>query len=305
MVELKIQIPQDFLNEETRCDYLVSKEMKEIWAVELDLLSEFDRVCTKYNIKYFASGGTLLGAIRHQGFIPWDDDIDLAMARKDYVKLCEVAPKEFVHPYFFQTEYTDPGSLRGHAQLRNSLTTGILKEEYPLRKKINQGIFIDIFPLDGVPDDQTKFTALEQQAVELKKAFHRYSLFAYPGVLNIKSYKSIIKNTGSLFASNYCKKKTEKLYKRFEEVCSTYNDEETEFLSMLTFRFSDKRLYIEKRFLDDVDRVKFEFTTIPVLKGYDALIKRQYSDYMVMKKASTYHGGVIFDSGKPYIEYLK
>ena len=305
MVELKIQIPQDFLNEETRCDYLVSKEMKEIWAVELDLLSELDRVCTKYNLKYFASGGTLLGAIRHHGFIPWDDDIDLAMARKDYEKLCEVAPKEFVHPYFFQTEYTDPGSLRGHAQLRNSLTTGILKDEYPLRKKINQGIFIDIFPLDGVPDEQDKYDALEKQAVKLKRALRRYSLFAYPGVLDIKSYKSIIKNVGALLASNYCKKVLEELYKRFEEVCSMYNDEDTEFQSMLTFRFSDKRLYIEKRFLDDVERVKFEFTTIPVLKGFDALLKRQYGDYMVMKKASSYHGGVIFDSGKPYIEYLK
>ena len=73
---------------------------------------------------------------------------------------------------------------------------------------------------------------------------------------------------------------------------------------MLTFKFSDKRLYIEKRFLDDVERVKFEFTTIPVLKGYDALLKRQYGDYMVMKKASTYHGGVIFDTDRSYKEYV-
>ncbi len=305
MINLKIQIPKGFLDEETRCDYLVSKEMKEIWAVELDLLAELDRICTKYNIKYFASGGTLLGAIRHQGFIPWDDDIDLAMARKDYERLCEVAQQEFVHPYFFQTEYTDSGSLRGHAQLRNSLTTGILKSEYPLKKNINQGIFIDIFPLDGVPDEQKKYEALERQAVELKRTFQKYSLFVYPGALDVSSFKSIIKNTGALLASKYCKKKTEELYKKFEEVCARYNNEETEFVSMLTFRFSDKRLYIEKRFLDDVERVKFEFITIPVLKGYDTLLKRQYGDYMVMKKDMSYHLGVIFDSGKPYIEYLK
>lgn len=304
MVELKVQIPPDFLKEEILCDYFVSQEMKKIWAVELDLLSEFDRVCTKHNIKYFASGGTLLGAIRHRGFIPWDDDIDLAMARKDYEKLCEVAPKEFAHPYFFQTEYTDPGSLRGHAQLRNSTTTGILKSEYPLKKKINQGIFIDIFPLDGVPDEQDKYESLERQAEKLKRAFHRCSLFAYPGVLDIRSIKSIIKNTGSLFVSKYCKKKTEDLYKRFEEVCSMYNDQDTEFVSMLTFRFSDKRLYIEKRFLDNIERAKFEFITIPVLKGYDTLLKRQYGDYMVMKKASSYHGGVVFDTSNPYTEYV-
>ena len=304
MVELKVHIPQDFLKEEILCDYLVSKEMKEIWAVELDLLFEFDRVCTKHNIKYFGSGGTLLGAIRHHGFIPWDDDIDLAMSRKEYERLCEVAPKEFVYPYFFQTEYTDPGSLRGHAQLRNSLTTGIIKNEYQFKKKINQGIFIDIFPLDGVPDEPDEYRALELQAEALKKRFRKYSLFAYPGALNINSFKSIVKNIGSLLVSTYCKRKTDVIYKTFEEVCSTYNDRNTEFLSMLTFRFSDKRLYIEKRFLDDIERVKFEFITIPILKGYDTLLHRQYGDYMVMKKASTYHGDVLFDTNRSYKEYV-
>ena len=156
MIDLKLDIPKEFLDEEERCGFHITKKQKEVWAVELDLLVELDRVCKKYNLKYCATGGTLLGAIRHKGFIPWDDDIDVMMLRDDYEKLCNIAPQEFKDPYFFQTEYSDPGSLRRHAQFRNSNTTGILSTEFPLRKPINQGIFLDIFPQDNVIDDELK-----------------------------------------------------------------------------------------------------------------------------------------------------
>lgn len=112
MVDLNIELPKGFLEEEVRCGYTVTRKMKEVWAVELDLLKEFKRVCNKYDLKYCADGGTLLGAIRHQGFIPWDDDLDIAMLRKDFEKLNEVAPAEFKKPYFWQTEETDKGSAR-------------------------------------------------------------------------------------------------------------------------------------------------------------------------------------------------
>ena len=79
MVDLKLDYGKDFLKEEVRCDYTIDSEMKRIWAVELDLVNELKRVCDKYGIQYFADGGTLLGAIRHKGFIPWDNDIDLCM----------------------------------------------------------------------------------------------------------------------------------------------------------------------------------------------------------------------------------
>ena len=91
--------------EETRQNYLISKEMKQVWACELDLLKKLLQVCEKYNLKCWADAGTLIGAIRDHGFIPWDDDIDVAMLREDYDKLVSIADKEFAHPYFFQTIY--------------------------------------------------------------------------------------------------------------------------------------------------------------------------------------------------------
>ena len=123
MLPIKIALPEGFLEEEVRCGYTVSVEMKKLWAVELDLLAEFDRVCRKHGLTYFVDSGTLLGAVRHKGFIPWDDDIDVAMFREDYRKLPRIAAQEFQHPYFFQTPFTDPGLVMGGSRLRNSDTT--------------------------------------------------------------------------------------------------------------------------------------------------------------------------------------
>ena len=127
MIQLKINVPDHFYDEEVRCGYHVSSKMKKAWAVMIDLLVEFDRVCKKNGIKYFASGGTMLGAIRHKGFIPWDDDIDVMMFREDYDKLLEVGPREFQHPYFFQNKLTDPCCVDIFSKLRNSETTALLK----------------------------------------------------------------------------------------------------------------------------------------------------------------------------------
>ena len=153
MVDLKFPPPKDFLNEENRDGYVVSAEMKSVWAVELDLAQELLRVCRKHNLKIFADFGTLLGAVRHKGFIPWDDDMDFSMFREDYEKLCSIAPDEFKQPYFFQYSNSGKEFVNGHAKLRNSLTTGIVKNELGRNLGYNQGIFIDIFPLDNVSNN--------------------------------------------------------------------------------------------------------------------------------------------------------
>ena len=104
----QLEIADSFYQEEERCGYVVSAHMKKVWAVELDLLYQLQQVCEKYGIQYYASGGTILGAERHKGFIPWDDDIDIMMLRDQYDLLCTHAD-EFEDPYFFQICETDKG----------------------------------------------------------------------------------------------------------------------------------------------------------------------------------------------------
>ena len=145
---IKLALPDGFLSAETRCGYDISARVKRIWAVELDLLSQFQRVCAKHEIQYVALWGTALGAVRHRGFIPWDDDIDVGMDRENYKKFCKIASREFEHPYFFQNPYTDKKFFAPLARLRNSNTTALIKGfDSP---DYNNGIYIDIDILDGL-----------------------------------------------------------------------------------------------------------------------------------------------------------
>lgn len=95
---------KDLYKDEIRCNFLVTSARKKIWQVDMYLLREVDRICRKHDITYFADYGTLLGAVRHKGFIPWDDDIDLVMLRPDYEKFKLVAQHELDAPIFF-SEY--------------------------------------------------------------------------------------------------------------------------------------------------------------------------------------------------------
>lgn len=88
-----------FFEDEVRDGFFVPAEMKHAWAAELEVLSEVDRICKKYNIQYYADWGTLLATVRHEGFIPWDDDLDIVMKREDYKRFLEVAPKELPEGY--------------------------------------------------------------------------------------------------------------------------------------------------------------------------------------------------------------
>ena len=305
MVELKMQFPESFFEEEERSGYTVSSEMKKIWAVELDLLNEAMRVCRKYDIKYYVDAGTLLGTIRHGGFVPWDDDIDIVMSRSEYQRFCEIAEKEFKDPYFFQTDETDHGSTRGHAQLRNSNTTGIIKTELDYKYPFNQGIFIDIFPNDNVPANRKKREELGLQIDKYFSKSKRYCFYYYE-INTSKGIKKPIKwlylKLFRLFNKGYHNKYFEKL----ESVKCSYNQEESDRVSNLCLGSKHiERYMIKKKWIEKTELKPFEMLQVPVPTGYKYILKHLYGDWEKYVVGTTIHGGVIFDTDKSYIEYFK
>ena len=128
-----------FLEPETRCDTYISAGRKLAWKCMLDMLEEFIRVCEKYGFSYYAMGGTMLGAARHKGMIPWDDDIDVMMPRDDYNKIQKVLQAELPAHMFVQSTLTDPNYFNPHLKIRNVRTSGILMSYVQRGISFNQG----------------------------------------------------------------------------------------------------------------------------------------------------------------------
>lgn len=284
-----------------RDGFLVSSQMKQVWAVELDLLNELTQICKKHNIQFYAAGGTMLGAARHRGMIPWDDDIDVMMLRSEFERLCKIAPQEFQHPYFFQTEETDHGCYRGHAQLRNSLTTGVLASGFDEKKNINQGIFIDIFPLDNVPDSgKAEFYA------KLKRMRGKYLAFQSRGLKkamkrNRKFYQKWYDNLWKLFPSKALKI-CDRYYKLYENTVITYNSQQTKEV-MLT-PFPEERWTWNRTDLSSQIEMPFEMLSIPMPTEYTKMLTKTYGNWEKFVVGTSIHGGVIFDVEQSYQDYL-
>ncbi|MBR4925183.1 MAG: LicD family protein [Prevotella sp.] len=307
MVELNIDIPKGFLDEETRSDFRVSQKIKEVWAVELDLMAEFDRVCKKHDIKYVVSGGTMLGAVRHHGFIPWDDDVDLMMIRDEYEKLCAIGPSEFKHPYFFQTEDTDKGYMKFFARLRNSDTTGIQKKEASSRYGFNQGIFIDIFPMDVVTDDKEKFKKQSAEARQMMQKVYEACNWGrhMPNShdLKYKIKKNIIFPIFGSLIENFIN--PNKVFHQYMDICKMYNGEKSEYYSLLSFEFDHDVHYIKQKDMENIIDIDFEFLKVPIIANYDEALRWKYGNYMEFVKAPNYHGDMIFDTNMPYKKYFE
>lgn len=303
MINLNLKLPANFLEDEIRCDYNVTQDIKKVWAVELDLLSALLRVCEKHSIKIFAYDGTMLGAVRHRGFIPWDNDIDMALLRDDYEKLCEIGLEEFKFPYFFQTEYTDKGCLRGHAQLRNSLTTGILKSELDGNFRFNQGIFIDIFPLDSIIDDNRLLMKQKKLYLKYKRKFGFISSLTNRYIASPNKIKGYIKLVLK-FLCEIVKLDYKTYYVEWEKVCSMYNGTDTSKIGSISLRFEDKVFDLRSDY-DEVIYLDFEFLQIPVPANFDNILRTRYGDYNIFKKGESFHGEIIFDVDNPYKNYLE
>lgn len=303
MLPIKIELPEGFLKEEVRCGHTVSVEMKKLWAVELDLLAEFDRVCKKHGLTYFADGGTLLGAVRHKGFIPWDDDIDVAMSREEYKKLVRIAGQEFQDPYFFQTPFTDPGLVMGGSRLRNSGTT-LISDFENMRPYENKGIFIDVFVLDNIPESESE---LERSKRFLKRYWRvlryasYYDSYFQPG----KQYSMKRMLLGKFSRALKGVFGMERLSRGYEEYCSQWAEKRTERVGLLECTRGQEMYIYPRENYDGRTYIPFEHISIPVPNGYHEVLTSMFGDYMVMKHEPALHRPIRFDTDVPYIEYRK
>lgn len=291
-----MDINESFYQEEERCNFLITKERKRLWALQLDLLGELDRICKKYDIRYFAGGGTMLGTVRHKGYIPWDDDIDINMFRKDYDRFCDVAVKELREPYFLQTPMTDIDFACYHIKLRNSNTTCTTK--YDMMFEYNQGVFIDIFPYDYIPNDEEERKSFFEEVkryrrildIGIRKFYH------IDGVMVSKDEEQLVK---AFFEKNFFKD----VCCQYEELCAKYSNTPTDNVGVLAYAVNGKLSHPTEWF-DDFIYADFEMMKMPIPKEYDRYLSMHYGNYMELKQVKGMHGDLIFLPDTPYKNYL-
>ena len=246
--------------------------LEKVHGVQLDLLKEFDRLCEEQGLRYFAIHGTLLGAVRHRGFIPWDDDVDLAMPREDFDKLVSACGDLFRAPYHLQTQESEYRCYYGgYAKLRNSETAAI--EVQNAGRDCDQGIWIDIMPLDRCPSSFKKLQKLQkritfgQRLLLMKK---------YPGdpfiTADIPAKKvSLYWLIKSVVPGRLIRPWLRRLFT---------SGKRTGKLSILACCYggAPNRNYYDEEQFSGALRMPFEDMQLPVPRGYEEVLRSRYGE---------------------------
>lgn len=290
---------QEFLKSEVRDEYLVSEKQKHIWKIELDIMQEILRICKKYEIPYIAYGGTLLGAVRHKGFIPWDDDMDLAMLRKDYEVFIEKAEQELNPEVFCLQKSEELGEVYdGFARIRYNNSTAIIERDRT--KQCSHGIFIDVFPLDNITENTL---ARKLQFRKIKTLYSLLFYHTYYKSLNLRSKAGklavkLIKSPNSW----------ERIARSLKKTCMKYNHRECETVGILSSDPYDEKCYWYREDIENTIEMDYEYLKISVPENFDRCLKIGYGNYMEfppVEERGKWHENIFFDPDKPFTEYTK
>ncbi len=251
---------------------LSNNQLENLKKIELDILKEVDDICRKNDIKYSLAFGSLIGAVRHKGFIPWDDDIDIMMERRYYNRFINICSEKLNNDYFIVCFEKNKNYALPFAKVMKKNT--LLEEISLSTTKAPKGIFIDIFPLDNTSSNEKERKYLYSRKDKIKKilfckcnyCFHhsKIKLFAYRCMKII--YLPLSHNyLVNLFYKNIANHRKDNDNKYISSICGTSSMSETTWLS------NDFDEYID---------IPFENLNAMVAKGYKNILKQTYGDYM-------------------------
>lgn len=261
----------------------------------LQLLCEFDRICRKHEIKYMLFAGSAIGAARHQGFIPWDDDIDVAMLRSEYERFLAVAPKELDRKtYYLQGEFSAHWPMF-FSKLRAN-NTACIERYVPKDPLVHQGVYIDIFPVDNL----SKYCGIRKLQFAASKVVIAKSLDRRGYLTDSKKKK--------LFMA-FCKILPMKPMLRFAQKRKNTDSEKVHSFFAAASKYG-KNIF-PRNWFTDLTEMEFEGKRFPVSKQYDQMLKRIYGDYMRIppeeERGCKVHGEIVDleNSYEIYIEAQK
>lgn len=259
------------------------KKLRKLQLAQLLILKKIDKLCIDNGLAYYLVGGTLLGAIRHQGFIPWDDDLDIAMYRDDYNRLQEILKEQYTEELFLQTPSTDKNYNRQIAKIR-------LRGTYQVEKNLsniemNHGIYIDIFPLDYVRKDRGIALFLRGKLIRI--------LFAYNTMRSGKKTKmslpkQIIKAMTTWITYLIPRRFVSFL---FDYLCTMDNKKECEYTTSFLSGYGWKKQLHSNDVYGGGVKVNFEGNLFNAPEKYEKVLSSLYGDYMKLPPLEKRHSG--------------
>lgn len=269
--------------------------MNDLQKEEFRLLKVFVSVCEKYDIPYFLVCGSALGAVKYGGFIPWDDDADVALFRVDYERFLDIAQKELPSDLFLQNCDTDRKTPFIYSKLRSNNTTFI--EKSSSRMDINHGVYIDIFPLDGYPAGKA-----ERRHFELKKQILRrilssafYTDCIYKKLLLYPVRMAILRDRLSFYVKKYCDLVKKASALSSDIICNYGN-------SPLKIEYAPREQYGSGAW------ATFEGLKVRVPEKYDEYLTQKYGDWraeLPPEQQVGHHYAEVIDLNRPYTDYIE
>lgn len=247
---------------------LDSKALRHLQLIQLEMLIEVDRICKKCGIKYNIIAGTLLGAVRHGGYIPWDDDADVAFLRAEYERFREACETELdTRRFYFQDHRNTEGYRWGYGKLRRKET--IFLREHQEHMPYEQGVFIDIFPLDGVPDNY------------IKRCWHNFHCFCIR--------KMLWAEVGRIADKNFFMRKwygilshipRTIIFYRYEKLANKSNQERTCMVRILLFPTPNREYGYYRRWYEESSPITFEKIVFQGIKDHKEYLSFKFGEFM-------------------------
>lgn len=251
-------------------------ELQEMQEIELDILKYLKEICDQNSLKYYLAYGTLLGAVRHKGFIPWDDDVDVMMPREDYGRLVQIM-KGNPHPYY-QLVSTDTykNFTAPLPKIIDKRTT--LVQHYDFVEKVPLGVYIDIFILDGMTDSFKTAVELRKKSMKLYRSWERADATLFPpGRSKLYGLLRAIRNIP------YKMYGISRSLQRLERNNRQYSFYKSHYVSILNFvEESPEKSVMEAEWLGDGKEMLFEGIMFRVPFNYDMVLHNRYGDYMTL-----------------------
>lgn len=285
---MSLHFSKDFFQDEIREDFFVPELMKRAWAAELEVLQVVADICEQHNIPYFADGGTLLGAIRHHGFIPWDDDLDIHLKRPDYNRLISLLPENLPNGFVLTGMYAHDKRLQ-RATLTPQARVMADEECYDLLSYMKRfhgfpffRVGVDIFPVDYLPENPELSAKQKQKMIEIWVLLEKWIQDEACPVLQFEDQLQKIENMCNVPLPRD-DSVVNQLWKLYDSVCSQYSQYDTNLMTVYHYWANDPNLFFTKSCYDKQILFPFENVKIPVPSGYDEILTAFFGDWHVPK----------------------